>query len=158
MFYCFVCHEGGDVFTFFMKKLGMDYPTAVREVARRVGIAIPERGPTGPDPREPLYSAVAAAADWFARQLRESPEAQVARDYLTTRHLDLETLQPLGLGYAPKSKGLLDAMKGLGVRDEVLLEAGLLAKREGGPLAPRVPRPRPFPPPHRPAPPGRFRG
>jgi DNA primase len=137
MYYCFVCHAGGDVFTFFMKKLGMDYPTAVREVARRVGITIPERGPTGPDPHEPLYSAVAAAADWFARQLRESPEAQVARDYLTTRQFDLETLQPLGFGYAPKSKALLDAMKGLGVRDEVLLEAGLLAKREDGTLAPR---------------------
>jgi len=137
MYYCFVCHAGGDVFTFFMKQLGMDYPTAVREVARRVGITIPERGPTGPDPREPLYSAVAAAADWFARQLLENPEAQVARDYLTTRHLDLETVQPLGLGYAPKSKALLDAMKGLGVRDEVLLEAGLLARREDGTLAPR---------------------
>ena len=137
MYYCFVCHEGGDVFTFFMKKLGMDYPTAVREVARRVGITIPERGPTGPDPREPLYSAVAAAADWFARALRESPEAQVARDYLTTRHLDLETVQPLGLGYAPRNKAFLDAMKGLGVRDEVLLEAGLLARREDGTLAPR---------------------
>ena len=46
MFYCFVCHEAGDDFTFFMKKLGMDYPTAVRETARRVGITIPER--TGP--------------------------------------------------------------------------------------------------------------
>jgi DNA primase len=137
MFYCFVCHAGGDVFTFFMKKLGMDYPTAVREVARRAGITIPERGPTGPDPREPLYSAVAAAADWFARQLRESPEAQVARDYLTTRHLDLETVRPLSLGYAPRSKAFLDAMKGLGVRDEVLLEAGLLARREDGTLAPR---------------------
>src|SRR6266508_3228087 len=139
MFYCFVCHEAGDVFTFFMKKLGMDYPTAVREVARRVGITIPERGPAGggPDPREPLYGAVAAAADWFARQLRESPEAQLARDYLTTRHLDLETVQPLGLGYAHRSKAFLDAMKGLGVRDEVLLEAGLLARREDGTLAPR---------------------
>src|SRR3989449_4825402 len=137
MYYCFVCHAGGDVFTFFMKQLGMDYPTAVREVARRVGITIPERGPTGPDPREPLYSAVAAAADWFARQLLENPEAQLARDYLTTRHFDLETVQPLGLGYAPKSKAFLDAMKGLGVRDEVLLEAGLLGCREGGTRAPR---------------------
>jgi len=137
MYYCFVCHAGGDVFTFFMKQLGMDYPTAVREVARRVGITIPERGPTGPDPREPLYSAVAAAADWFARQLLENPEAQVARHYLTTRHFDLETVQPLGLGYAPKGKAFLDAMKGLGVRDEVLLEAALLAKREDGTLAPR---------------------
>jgi DNA primase len=137
MFYCFVCHAGGDVFTFFMKKLGMDYPTAVRGVARRVGITIPERGPTGPDPREPLYGAVAAAADWFARQLRESPEALVARDYLASRHLDLETVLPLGLGYAPRTKAFLDAMKALGLRDEVLLEAGLLAKREDGSVVPR---------------------
>ena len=137
MFYCFVCHEGGDVFTFFMKKLGMDYPTAVREVARRVGIAIPERGLIGPDPREPLYGAVATAADWFARQLRENAEAQVARDYLASRHLELETVLPLGLGYAPRGKAFLDAMKGLGVREEVLLEAGLLVKREDGTLLPR---------------------
>jgi len=137
MYYCFVCHEGGDVFTFFMKKLGMDYPTAVREVARRVGIAIPERGPTGPDPREPLYEAVAAAADWFARQLRDSPEGQLARDYLASRHLELEVVLPLGLGYAPRSKAFLDAMNGLGVRDAVLLEAGLLIKRDDGTLLPR---------------------
>ena len=137
MFYCFVCHEGGDVFTFFMKKLGMDYPTAVREVARRVGITIPERGPSGPDPREPLYGAVAAAADWFARQLRESPEGEVARQYLTSRHVDLDIALPLGLGYAPRGATFLDAMKGLGVRDDVLLEAGLRAKREDGPVVPR---------------------
>ncbi len=137
MFYCFVCHEAGDVYTFFMKKLGMDYPTAVREVARRVGITIPERGPTGPDPREPLYGAVAAAADWFARQLRESPEAETARQYVASRHLALDIVLPLGLGYAPKGKGFLDAMKGLGVREDVLLEAGLAVKREDGTLAPR---------------------
>ena len=137
MFYCFVCHEGGDVFTFFMKKLGMDYPTAVREVARRVGITIPERGPSGPDPREPLYGAVAAAADWFARQLRESPEGEVARQYLTSRHVDLDIALPLGLGYAPRGATFLDAMKGLGVRDDVLLEAGLMAKREDGTVVPR---------------------
>src|SRR5213083_1364982 len=139
MFYCFVCHEAGDVFTFFMKKLGMDYPTAVREVARRVGITIPERGPSGPDTREPLFGAVAAAADWFARQLRESPEADVAREYLASRQLELDTVLPLGLGYAPRGKAFLDAMKGLGLRDEVLLEAGLVVKREED-EAPLVPR------------------
>ena len=136
MFYCFVCHEAGDVFTFFMKRLGMDYPTAVREVARRVGITIPERGPSGPDPHEALYNAVAAAADWFARQLRESPEADVARQYLGARGLELESVLPLGLGYAPTGKAFLDAMKSLGLRDEVLLEAGLVVKREDGTLAP----------------------
>ncbi len=137
MFYCFVCHEAGDVFTFFMKKLGMDYPTAVREVARRVGITIPERGPSGPDPREPLFSAVAAAADWFARQLRDSAEAEIARAYLGGRHVDLETAAVQGLGYAPHGLGFLDAMKGLGLRDAVMLEAGLLRTREDGTHVPR---------------------
>ncbi|HEX4575358.1 MAG TPA: DNA primase [Gemmatimonadales bacterium] len=137
MFYCFVCHEAGDVFTFFMKKLGMDYPTAVREVARRVGIVIPERGPTGPDPREPLFGAVAAAADWFTRQLGEHAEAAVARQYLESRHLALDTALPLGLGYAPRGTAFLDAMHGLGVKDTVLLEAGLVLQREDGTRAPR---------------------
>jgi len=131
MFYCFVCHEAGDVFTFFMKKLGMDYPTAVRDVARRVGITIPERtGPTGPDPHEPLYQAVATAADWYARQLRESAEAEIARKYLESRHVTMEQAQLQGLGYAPRGAEFLAAMKGLGLREEVLLEAGLLVKRE----------------------------
>jgi len=138
MFYCFVCHEAGDVYTYFMKKLGMDYPTAVREVARRVGITIPERsGPTGPDPREPLYAAVATAADWFARQLRESPEAEVARKYLDSRHVTMEQAQVQGLGFAPRGTALLDAMKGLGLREEVLLEAGLVVKRDDGSKTPR---------------------
>src|SRR3989454_6111366 len=137
MFYCFVCHEAGDVFTFFMKKLGMDFPTAVREVARRVGVTIPERGPTGPDPREPLFTAVATAADWFARQLRDTAAAEVARQYLTARHVELEQAYQLGLGYAPKDRSFLDAMKGLGLQDEVLLEAGLVVKRDDGTVGSR---------------------
>ncbi|HEY7192973.1 MAG TPA: DNA primase [Gemmatimonadales bacterium] len=135
MFYCFVCHEAGDVFTFFMKKLGMDYPTAVREVARRVGITIPERtGPTGPDPREPLFAAVATAADWFARQLRESSDAM---KYLESRQVTMEQAQVAGLGFAPRGTAFVDAMKGLGLREEVLLEAGLIVKREDGSKIPR---------------------
>ena len=137
MYYCFVCHEAGDVFTFFMKKLGMDYPTAVREVARRVGITIPERGPTGPDPREPLFQAVSAAHDWFQRQLRESPEGKIARDYLASRHIDLETAGVLGLGFGPRGKAFAEAMKQLGVKDDLLLETGLLVKRDDGSIIPR---------------------
>ncbi len=137
MYYCFVCHEAGDVFTFFMKKLGMDYPTAVREVARRVGITIPERGPTGPDPREPLFQAVSAAHDWFQRQLRESPEGKIARDYLASRHIDLETAGVLGLGFGPRGKAFAEAMKQLGVKEELLLETGMLVKRDDGSIIPR---------------------
>lgn len=137
MFYCFVCHAGGDVFTFLMKRLGMDYPTAVREVARRVGITVPERGAAGPDPREPLFAAVAAAADWFAHQLRDAPEAESARRYLQSRGFDGEAAAVLGLGYAPRGGALRAAMNGLGVRDAVLVEAGLAVQKDDGSLAPR---------------------
>lgn len=137
MFHCFVCHESGDVFTFFMKRLGMDYPTAVREVARRVGITIPERGPTGPDPREPLFAAAAAAQDWYSRQLHDHPEAEVARTYLDSRALTLDQATQLGLGYAPRGGAFGEAMKALGVKEEVLLEAGLLRRREDQSMAPR---------------------
>ena len=137
MFYCFVCHEAGDVFTFFMKRLGMDYPTAVREVARRAGVTIPERRSAGPDPREPLFSAVSAAGEWYARRLREADDAKPARRYLEERSFDLEKLLPLGLGFAPKGSEFLKGMEQLGVKTEVLMEAGLAVKREDGSLRPR---------------------
>ena len=137
MYYCFVCHEGGDVFTFFMKRLGMEYPTAVREVARRCGISIPERSTGGPDPREPLFSAVSVAADWYAKRLREADDARIARDYLAKRGFDTERSALLGLGYSPKGNEFLDAMSVLGIAVDVLLEAGLAVKRDDGTVRPR---------------------
>jgi len=137
-YYCFVCHESGDVFTWMMKRLGMDYPTAVREVAGKVGITIPEKsGRAGPDPLEPLYGAVAVAQDWFTRQLVESPEAQGARDYLAGRDLAVDTAALHGLGYAPQGRAFLTAMAGLGVDEKVLIEAGLTAVRDDGTVVPR---------------------
>ncbi|MBI4503094.1 MAG: DNA primase [Gemmatimonadetes bacterium] len=137
MYYCFVCHEGGDVFTFYMKKFGMEYPTAVREVARKMGIEIPDRPTGGPDRREPLFSAVGVAAEWYASRLREADDAADARSYLKTRGFDPEALQPLSLGFAPRGDGFLNGMHALGIKDEVLFEAGLLVKREDGSLRPR---------------------
>jgi DNA primase len=138
LFYCYVCHAAGDVFTYFMKRFGMDYPTAVREVARRNGIVIPEQtSRAGPDPREPLFSAVALAQDWFARQLLESPEADGARRYLKGRGLEMDVVQPLGLGYAPLGNVFIEAIAKHQVSEAVLLEAGLLHKREDGRISPR---------------------
>lgn len=138
LYYCYVCHAAGDVFSYFMKRFGMDYPTAVREIARRSGIVIPEtRGREGPDPREPLYSAVALAQDWFARQLLESPEGDNGRRYLLGRGLDMETVQPLGLGYAPSGTAFLDAMAKHEIPTPVMLEAGLLHQRDDGRVIPR---------------------
>lgn len=137
-YYCFVCKASGDVFSWYMKRLGMDYPTAVREVARKTGIVIPESSARqGPDPREPLFQAVAVAHDWFARQLTESAEAEDARRYLVGRGLDLETLGPQELGYAPRGAAFQTAMTQLGLDPKLLLEAGLLAQREDGTIIPR---------------------
>jgi DNA primase len=137
-YYCFVCHESGDVFSWLMKRLGMDYPSAVREVARRVGIVIPERAArSGPDPLEPLFGAVAVAQDWFTRQLLESAEAEHAREYLRGRDISLDTAALYGLGYAPPGKAFLAAMSTLGLDTRVLLDAGVAAARDDGTVIPR---------------------
>ncbi len=138
MFYCFVCHEAGDIFTWYMKRAGLDYPSAVREVARKVGIVIPERVEReGPDPREPLFAAAAVAQGWFARQLHEHAEADAARRYLESRDIPLERAAELGLGYAPRGREFLEEMARLGIAEAILLEAGLLVKRDDGTIYPR---------------------
>jgi len=138
LYHCFVCHESGDVFTFWMKRFGLDYPTAVREIAGKVGIAVPDERQAGPDPNEPLYSAIGAAADWFARQLRESDEAAVARAYLAKRALEDALRDEFQLGYAPaRGEAVRESLNALGIADEVQRTAGLLVAREDGTLVPR---------------------
>ncbi len=138
LYHCFVCHESGDVFTFWMKRFGLDYPSAVREIAGKVGIVVPEERQTGPDPNEPLYSAVGAAADWFARQLREGDEAAGARAYLAKRELEDAVRDEFQLGYAPaRGEALREALAALGIEDAVQKEAGLLVAREDGTVVPR---------------------
>ena len=133
MYYCFVCHESGDVFRWLMKRFGMDYPTAVRDVARRSGIVIPEStSRAGPDPLEPLYGVVAAAQDWFARQLLERPDGQGARTYLTGRDIGLEQAAQHGLGWAPPGGAFFAAMAELGIVEDALVECGLAVRRDDG--------------------------
>jgi DNA primase len=136
MFYCYVCHEAGDVFTWLMKHFGMDYPTAVKDVARRVGIVIPDRERNeGPDPNEPLYGAVSSAQDWFTRQLLEGDGGAAARRYLEERGISKEVAGELGLGLSPRGAAFLDAMRTLGIEDATLVAAGLAGKREDGSLS-----------------------
>jgi DNA primase len=138
LYHCFVCHESGDVFTFWMKRFGLDYPSAVREIAAKAGIVVPDERQAGPDPHEPLYSAVAAAADWFARQLRELDEGASAREYLVRRAIDDATRDEYQLGYAPyRGEAIRESLAALGIADEVQREVGLLVAREDGTLVPR---------------------
>jgi DNA primase len=141
IYYCFVCHEGGDVFTFLQKRLGMDWPTAVRHVAEKVGIVVEEvqRRREGTDPRQPVWDINSAAADYFRSLLWDDEQGRAARDYLSLRSVAREVADRFGLGFAPRDG---DAMRShfnaLGIEDARLLEAGLLVQREeGGDLRPR---------------------
>ncbi len=138
LYYCYVCHAAGDVFTYLMKRFGMDYPTAVKEIARRVGITVPERGAReGPDPREPLYGAMGVAEEWFASRLRDGADADHARRYLESRDIPLPVAAEWGLGYAPTDRSFPAAMKQLGLDERLLLDVGLLVKRDDGTVNPR---------------------
>ena len=92
MYYCFVCHAGGDVFNFLQKRLGLDWPSAVRSVAEKSGIEIREveTRREGPDPREPVWEINAAAAEYFQRILWSEDLGLGARDYLAKRNVSRE--------------------------------------------------------------------
>lgn len=138
LYYCFVCHAAGDVFTWYKEKFGLDYPSSVREVARRYGIVIPEQAErAGPDPREPLYQACDAAMQWYATRLRDAPDADQARRYLQDRQIMLDAAGELSLGWAPKGGDFLAAMTTLGITEATLEEAALIMRRDDGTVVPR---------------------
>jgi DNA primase len=141
MYYCFVCHAGGDVFNFLQKRLGLDWPSAVRTVAEKSGIEIREveTRREGPDPREPVWEINAAAAEYFQRMLWEDDLGAPAREYVAKRHVSREAADKFGLGFAPREIGLLRGyLNTLGYDDAKLLIAGLLVQREEA----EEPRPR----------------
>jgi DNA primase len=131
LFKCFVCGEGGDVFGFFMKHLGLDFPSAVRHVGARAGIEVPEDREVREDPWGALREVVAFAEEWFGEQLRDESAGRAARRYLTQRGFEEADLDRFGLGWAPDQwRALRDAAAARGIDDEPLLETGLLATSE----------------------------
>lgn len=131
IFKCFVCGEGGDVFSFLMKHLGLDFPSAVRHVAGRVGVEVPDDSEPRDDPFVRLREVTAFAEEWFRSMLQDPDIGRPARDYLEGRGVDPELAEEYGLGFAPDGWRLLrEAGHARGIADEDLLEAGLLATSE----------------------------
>lgn len=134
LFYCFGCHANGDVFSFIMKKEGLDFVEAVEFLARRAGLAIPERkGGEGALGKPPLYRALEEAARYYHWVLLNGLAAQPAREYLANRGVAAESLDRFQIGFAPKSwDALLKKLTGQGYGAELLLEAGLVMRAEEG--------------------------
>lgn len=105
-FHCFGCHESGDVFSFMMKYHHMTFPEALKELARRYQIDLPEHNLTDAEQermrqREQLYRVNQEAARIFHQTLVSSGQAQAARKYLQERGVPQEAVEKYRLGYAP---------------------------------------------------------
>jgi len=106
IFKCFSSGHGGDVFKFLMVLENLTFPEAVRRLAQRAGIVIPESGPQDPEARgkrEELHALYAAVAVWWHKLLRSDPAAEPARQYLKSRDFPDSLADEFGLGYAPDS-------------------------------------------------------
>jgi DNA primase len=126
---CFVCGEKGDVFTFIQKHLGMDFVSAVRLVGEKSGVEVREvKGARSEekDPREPFWEINNAASEFFQAQLRESPDAKIARDYLERREMSPEQSARFAIGFAPRGDDLRKHLTALGFEDQRQAAAGLL--------------------------------
>jgi DNA primase len=136
-FHCFGCGVGGDVIKFVELYEKVTFPEAVRQLAARVGITVPEpeqssRDAEGQGDRESLLKAHELAAAWFREQL-DTPAGAAARRLLENRGLTPQTVERIGAGYAPAGR---EALKTRLLREgfplPILVRSGLLVERDEG--------------------------
>ena len=140
LFHCFGCGAGGTVINFIMAKENLDFMEAVKLLAERAGVPVPDyrsaaeknRAAQIHEKKKRMYEMNAEAARFFFNQLI-APENKHALDYLKNRKLQNSTIKNFGLGYSPDSwSALIDFMKAKGYSEEELVEGGLAVKRDNG--------------------------
>jgi DNA primase len=135
-FYCFGCHEGGDVFTFIQEMEGVSFPEALEFLGKRAGIEVEDlrRRGSGEDRKDAFYRINQSAGEFYHRILMREDSGEPARNYLKRRGLSDETLEKFSLGYAPQSWRLLHEHLGKqGFPAEKVLELGLVRSKSSGP-------------------------
>jgi DNA primase len=135
--HCFgACGTGGDVFSFIMKKEGIDFSQALRLLAQRAGIALgPPEMPSKPEDKkkERLFQINEVAAEYYHHLLLNTRAGETARTYLSNRKLTLETIKGFRLGFSPDSWEILKGfLIGKGYEERELIEAGVAIEKEGG--------------------------
>jgi DNA primase len=142
-FHCFGCGVGGSVFRFVMDYEHVDFPSAVRKLAARVGITlIEERGPSGAEDRQhevrrTLLQLHGEAATWFHENLIRKEFAEPARKYLKERGITTEIAKRWRLGYAPDEWDAFGSWaRGRGYDQQTLITSGLVKTKEDADGAP----------------------
>jgi DNA primase len=134
--HCFgACGTGGDIFSFVMKKEGVDFAEALRLLANKAGVtlvaqATPQRQAQNKE-RERLLEINEAAAEYYHHVLLNTSVAETARNYITRRGLSMDIVKDFQLGFAPEGWDTLKQyLKGKGYEEAELLTAGLLVERD----------------------------
>ena len=133
IYYCFGCHKGGGSINFVMEMEGLTYPDAVRALAQRSGMEVPEDDQYQSRYRqqERLWALCKEAARYFHAQLYSEAGAQ-GLAYAQKRGMPKSTLTTFGIGFAPDSwNGLVMAMKAKGYTEQELKDAGLVSEKGG---------------------------
>ena len=131
--HCFGCGEHGDIFTFVMKRDGIDFREALGRLAERAGVELSAAGAREDRRRKRLRDALDAAISWYREVLRQANQAEPARRYLAERGFTEETLDMFGVGYAPDSwDALVKRLAARGFSSEEMVAAGLASMGQRG--------------------------
>ncbi len=130
-YHCFGCGKGGNVVNFIMDHERLDYPDALRYLASKAGITIPETG-AGRSESEKLFEALELAASFFRKTLLKTPDGKAPLEYLKSRGMSDATIELFGFGYAPNSwDSLIKEAAAKKIQPAVLEKAGLVNKKQG---------------------------
>jgi DNA primase len=130
LFYCFGCSTGGDVFKFLMLYEKLEFPEALKRLAARYGIPIPERSAPEGGERHKVLSVNRRALSYFRDQLQR-PAGEKGRRYLSGRGISKETIERFQIGFAPEGwSGLKGCLEQAGIAEGHGILAGLLARKE----------------------------
>lgn len=131
--HCFGCGEHGDIFTFLMRRDGLDFREALSRLAERAGVELSERTATEDRRKRRLREALEAAVAWCREVLLQAHQAERARAYLAERGLTDETLERFGIGYALNNwEALTKRLRSKGFSDSELSDAGLASPSTRG--------------------------
>lgn len=125
--YCFACNTGGDIFKFIQLIENVDFPDAVRILANRAGVPLPEFKPQAHNKKMRIIEMNQSSVKFFAEQLDNSAHF---KNYFIDRGLTENTINHFKLGYAPDSyNALKDHLIKIGYKENELIEAGLLNQK-----------------------------
>lgn len=135
LYHCFGCGVGGSALQFVMAAENLDFPDAVRFLAQKAGINVPEADSDNTtdeyyNRKRRIYEMNRDAARFF-REVLLSPQGKESLDYLLNRNLSMKTITSFGLGASPDSwDALLKKLSSLGYERELMVEAGLCIRNE----------------------------